>query len=602
MASISRNLCYIIWVVLFGLHFNSCSEIDDLDTTQGALRFSITQVSVKTESRATPSELGKPLASRFNLKIQRKGTSLIPYDGQFQESLQIKTGTYHITATCGEDVIIGRNAPYYVGTADDVVVEKDVTTPVSIPCSVANSLISVKFGMNEEERARFDRHYDDFGVIVGVGNYSLEIPKDDTGSSIYFRAGSSPKLYFYGKLKGDNASMISYELTSNTLPKVFAKAQHAIVTLNLSATIVTINKVAVEDANMDETIPVSWLPVPTATAIHQYDEVGDLVGTNVTFSNSYPGMNWKAVVVNANGEEVRSVERSVDGTGELCTEYNDSQDWPYLPQGNYKAHYYFVNGETLTKVSDRDFVIGKPEITLTVGGYSSYTKYIDGDIDGANACDGNSIYDASVKLHVSKTILSSSRYKYSLYSSLEETSKNETNGSNTHSYPVLNKLKARSSAYTLSASAEFDGVTVETYRRFYITGVPFLSAPPTTKNWSSVNDVTDENGYALLGETSWDENQCMIYSVYIPTGTNILLDYKFDTRGGKFIVDITNTFTISSNDNVWVECTATNETKKNEGTKIINAATPITEVRCNNVNGANDSYTKLYRVGMKYVK
>ena len=307
MASISRNLCYIIWVVLFGLHFNSCSEIDDLDTTQGALRFSITQVSVKTESRATPSELGKPLASRFNLKIQRKGTSLIPYDGQFQESLQIKTGTYHITATCGEDVIIGRNAPYYVGTADDVVVEKDVTTPVSIPCSVANSLISVKFGMNEEERARFDRHYDDFGVIVGVGNYSLEIPKDDTGSSIYFRAGSSPKLYFYGKLKGDNASMISYELTSNTLPKVFAKAQHAIVTLNLSATIVTINKVAVEDANMDETIPVSWLPVPTATAIHQYDEVGDLVGTNVTFSNSYPGMNWKAVVVNANGEEVRSV-------------------------------------------------------------------------------------------------------------------------------------------------------------------------------------------------------------------------------------------------------------------------------------------------------
>ena len=298
-----KHYLYTILILALGAIFNACNEIEDIETAQGTLRFSISQISVKTETRATPSELGKPLASKFNLKLQRTGTSLVAYDGKFVETMQVKTGMYNITATCGDNPIIGRNSPYYIGKSDNVVVNTGTTTAVTIPCKVANALISVKFGKDEEERIRFDRFYEDFGVLVFVDNYSMEIPMNDSQSSIYFRAGSSPKLVFYGKLKNDNNRPISFDLTSGSLPKVFQEADHAIITLTLpdpeSASIVNIGKVAVEDANMDETIPLSWLPVPTATPKHQYDGNGYLVGTNVTFSNSYPGMNWKAVLLNS---------------------------------------------------------------------------------------------------------------------------------------------------------------------------------------------------------------------------------------------------------------------------------------------------------------
>ena len=104
----------LAFILLAGV---SCSQdIEDLVVADGKLRLSISQVTVKTETRATPSALGKPLISNFNLKIQRSGTSLVPYEGKFVETLDIKCGTYDITATCGEDVAIGRDTPYYLGT------------------------------------------------------------------------------------------------------------------------------------------------------------------------------------------------------------------------------------------------------------------------------------------------------------------------------------------------------------------------------------------------------------------------------------------------------------------------------------------------------
>lgn len=497
MMSFRKHYLYTILALALGLTYSACNEIEDMETAQGTLRFSITQVSVKTETRATPSELGTPLTSSFNLKLQRVGTSLIPYDGKFVETLQVKTGMYDITATCGDNPIIGRNAPYYIGKTENVVVDTDATTPVTIPCKVANALISVKFGKDEEERTRFERFYADFGVSVFVDDYSMEIPMDDIHSSIYFRAGSSPKLMFYGKLKNDNNRQISFELTSESLPEVFQEADHAIVTLTLpdpeSATIVNIAKVAIEDANMDETIPLSWLPVPTATAMHQYNANGYLVGTNVTFSSSYPGMNWKTVVLNSAGEEVRTVE----GQGELLSEYESSNEWPYLPQGNYTAHYYFVVDGASKKISSRDFTVGQPQIEVSSDGYSSYTKYLEGDIAAANACDNKTLYSPSVKMHVSENLLKNDRYNYTFNLVFEGTTSSITRGVNSFVGNNIGNLEPRSKSYEVVANASFDGAVAEARHRVYITGIPFYFEPPTTAEWETVNDVTDEDGYAL---------------------------------------------------------------------------------------------------------
>lgn len=606
MISFKKHYLYTILILALGAIFNACNEIEDIETAQGTLRFSISQISVKTETRATPSELGKPLASKFNLKLQRTGTSLVAYDGKFVETMQVKTGMYNITATCGDNPIIGRNSPYYIGKSDNVVVNTGTTTAVTIPCKVANALISVKFGKDEEERIRFDRFYEDFGVLVFVDNYSMEIPMNDSQSSIYFRAGSSPKLVFYGKLKNDNNRPISFDLTSESLPKVFQEADHAIVTLTLpdpeSASIVNIGKVAIEDANMDETIPLSWLPVPTATPKHQYDGNGYLVGTNVTFSNSYPGMNWKAVLVNANGEEVREIE----GQGELLTKYDNSTEWPYLPQGKYTAHYYFLTNEGETKVSSREFTVPQPQIEVSAGGYSSYTKYLEGDIDGANTCNNKTIYEPTVRMHVSENLLLNSRYNYTFNYVFEGTTTPVDRGRNSFRNVNIEKLEPRSKSYEVVANASFDGAVAEARHRVYITGIPFHFEPPTTAEWETVNEVKDEDGYALLGNFAWTTDQKMIYKVYVPVGTSLTLDYSFETC---VVWNSTNTTTISSQNVVWVQETVkagfleTEKKVSKAGSLDISTDTDvISSVICTNAYAAEESYTKLFKIGMKYRK
>ncbi len=605
MISFRKYFLYTNITLALALFFNACSEIEDMEMLQGKMHFSISQVTVKTETRATPAELGKPLASQFRLKLQRKGTSLVPYEGKFMETLQVKTGTYHVTATCGDNVVIGRNAPYYVGTVDNVVVDKNATTAVNIPCRIANALVSVKFGKDEEEKKRFDKHYENYGVLVRIEDYSIEIPYDDTFSSIYFRAGSSPRLFFYGQLKNDNNRMISFELFNDGKPlPVLNEAEHAIVTLNLpepeSASIVNIGKIAIEDANMDETIPLSWLPVPSATAVHQYDENGDLVGTNVTFSNSYPGMQWRCVITNANGEEVRSV----DGTGELTTKYKDSDNWPYLPHGNYTANYYFIVDDGITKVSSRDFVIGQPEIKVSIDGYSSYTKYLEGDIKSANNCDGKTIYNPKVKLYVSENLLNNSKYDYTLGYEFQGSSTLVAKGKNTYTHESIGGLKPRSQSYEILCTATFDNVEVQASKRIFITGIPFKFEPPTTTTWATVGDVSDESGYAQLGNMSWDADQTMTYSdIYVPVGTTLTLDYYFDTLAG---ASLNNTTTLSSQNKTWVTSSAkgatlSTTTTNNEATMTIqNNTEVISSVICKNSNGAAACCTKLYRIGMTY--
>lgn len=605
MITINNTLKIILgaFILLAGV---SCSQdIDDIDMADGRIRFSISQVAVKTETRATPSALGKPLASKFNLKIQRSGTTLVPYEGKFVESLDIKCGTYDITATCGENVPIGRDTPYYMGTAQ-ATVSRDSATNVDIPCRVANALLSVRFGADEEESRRFDRFYEDYGVLVRIGTKSMAIEGVNPASSIYFPAGSSPELEFYGRLKFDNGRFVKMQLSSSLLPESLSAAEHAIVTLTLpdpeSSLNVNISKVEVEDVTMDETIPLSWLPVPTATPVHQYDSNGYLVGTNVTFSNCYPGMNWKAVLLNSNGEEVRAVE----GQGELLSAYESSDQWPYLPQGNYTAHYYFVIDGAPKKVSSRDFTVGQPQIEVSAGGYSSYTKYLEGDIAAANACNNKTIYEPTVRMHVSENLLLNSRYSYTFNFVFEGNTTPVDRGRNSFRNVNIEKLEPRSKSYEVVANGSFDGAVAEARHRVYITGIPFHFEPPTTAEWETVNEVTDEDGYALLGNFGWTTDQRMIYKVYVPVGTLLTLDYSFETC---VVWASTNTTTISSQNVVWVQETVKAgflETEKKvsyAGSLDISTDTDvISSVICTNAYAAEESYTKLFKIGMKYRK
>lgn len=607
MITINNTLKIILgaFILLAGV---SCSQdIDDIDMADGRIRFSISQVAVKTETRATPSALGKPLASKFNLKIQRSGTTLVPYEGKFVESLDIKCGTYDITATCGENVPIGRDTPYYMGTAQ-AMVSRDSATNVDIPCRVANALLSVRFGADEEESRRFDRFYEDYGVLVRIGTKSMAIEGVNPVSSIYFPAGSSPELEFYGRLKFDNGRFVKMQLSSSLLPESLSAAEHAIVTLTLpdpeSSLNVNISKVEVEDVTMDETIPLSWLPVPTATPVHQYDNNGDLVGTNVTFSNSYPGMNWKAVLLNSNGEEVRSVE----GQGELLSKYESSDQWPYLPQGNYTAHYYFVmDGET-KKVSSRDFTVGHPQIEVSAGGYSSYTKYLEGDIAAANACNNKTIYDLCVRLHVSMDLLQNDKYSYSFSYTYNGVRQDIYNGQSYYYTNIIENQPIRVEPYVLKVNATFDGASAETSKEFYITGLPVKFSPPSESNgWKGETKcVKFSDSEVKLGNiggiSTQGEDKISNQNFAVPRGVYVQLDYNLGISPATIGTTIS---IVLGNEELYAKSQAGEiglsfPVYKYTGSTTTEIKRQATQMKCMNSYGGGSTYTSIYSLELKY--
>lgn len=606
MIKITRHSLTILIALVMGAVMGGCSPEDLSSLASGTLHLSIGHAATKTETRATPTQIGKPLAEKFNLKIQRSGGDYPAYEGKFVGDVTLRVGTYDITAYYGENVVIGKNTPYYEGVAT-AVIEEDQSTSVTIPCRVANALVSVVFGRNEVEEARFDRYYEDYGVAVRVGEHSLSLPYDEVKSySVYFPAGSKPVLLFYGTLK-ETGEHVWCELSSTALPETFKAADHAIVTLNLpdpeSALNVDISKVEVVTAMLEETIPLSWLPISTATAAHHYDAQGVLVGTDVTFSNSYPGMQWKAVVTNAAGQEVRSIA----GKGELVSAYNSSSAWPYLPMGDYKATFYLEDEGNYNKVGSRDFNVGQPELKLTLGGYTSYTKYLEGDVDAANACDRGTVYDISVALNVSEALLAKFPYTltYQYASMAVEDVAAMAAGKNSYicGTPITEQA-ARVSPYRLKANASFDGAEASGNRDFYITGLPAAYAPPKeSTGWKGSGTVSFLDGEVRLGLNTVTEGQSITNQDFaIPKSTKISFDYNVMVN--TMWVGTVLTITLGEDELLRKDVGAgvSIEEHPYTGTEVKTLTAAATKFECYNTYGAGQTYSCIRSLSLKYGK
>ena len=524
--------------LLTAILFISC-QTDDLNVTvQGSLKLSIEGISSETtETRSTPAELKEKnglSATDFHLSVTRQGYKSPMYNGNYTDKeMKVPVGSYDITATYGENPLLGRDTPYYIGTTT-AVVEEDKTTEASLTCKVANSLISARFGKNLKESERFERFYTSCKMTVHVGNYSMDITSGNPLSSIYLQPGQTFSLSFSGKLKADNDRLVTCELNNAELPITLNAAQHLIVTLTLpdpeNATVINISKVEMEEVTLEETIPLSWLPVPQAKPEHQYDNKGYLVGTNVSFSNSYPNMEWKTVVTDANGIDVRTIQ----GEGILNSLYNENTEWPYLPKGNYKATYYIVLDDTPTRHSSREFSIPDPNLQITMGGYTSYSLYLKGEVDEANNCDAYTIYNPSATVNVSPSLLNNSKY----YSNISL-----TYGSNSKNVSAINYVEMGDqtdvapsfTAYNYSAAANFAGSNASNNIDFYITGLPILFDPPTEENWKSTDDgtVVWNSDEVRLGNwnVTWNHQSITCEKFAIPSNTSMLINYDTMVHG-----------------------------------------------------------------------
>lgn len=526
MRKIFNSIVLLTVLIIVG----ACSQEEPATLPSGTIRFAIGQEAEtghKAVTRSTPAELGKPLADRFTLAIRRCDNGANVYDGKFVESMNLPIGTYDITASHGEDVPIGRDAPYYIGSAR-ATIEAGKAASVTIPCRVGNALVSVRFGRDAEERARFDRFYSDYGVMVRLGSHSMSITSEQEATSIYFPAGSSPQISFFGTLRSAEGRQVSFELKSDKLPDVFEAADHAIITLSLpdpeTAMVVQIGKVEVETVTIDHTLPESWLPAARARATHVYDANGYLVGTDLAILHPYPGAGSKTVVTNADGAIVRTIQ----GSGNQTSLYSSSHDYPYLPAGTYTVTYCIEQDGTELAKHDLALSVPSPTISVDLGGYTSYTKYKEGNSSAANACDAYTIYSPSAVLKVSEDLLA--KYPYTFTCECAGTNKVIPSGVNSVTMDNMAGMTPSLTPYTLTAKAVFDGIAIESTRDFRITGLPVSFAPPKSdEGWETYDAVSFGNDKVQVG--SWSKSSYILIDKFaVPQATEIRFKYNLLLR------------------------------------------------------------------------
>ena len=187
-----------------------------------------------------------------------------------------------------------------------------------------------------------------------------------------------------------------------------------------------------------------------------------------------------------------------------------------------------------------------------------------------------------------------SRYNYQMtYTFNGETKTTTTNIQNIGN----KKLDARLAAYQLSMNVQFAGEQVAANNDFYITGIPFMFAPPTTSTWEKDGDVTDDGDYARMGRWNGGSQSLTYTKVAIPTGTQLSLDYKFKPNAGA----VSTTFTISAGNQTLVSGKANSyQNPTYEGVQSVTISPDATYIRCHNSYGAGNTGTDLYRVGLQY--
>lgn len=259
-------------MLLASIALTACQQENLSDPVKGAFSISLTEATAEVETKATPADLDKPVAEKFNLLITNKKTGKELYKGAFtDQTIPASVGTYTVKATCSpntsyeENPVLALDAPYYEGT-EEATLTADKTVSVTIPCQVANALASIRFGNNKD---KFEDLFSSYGVEVKVGNSSVSL--QDTLRSAYYRAGSDVKFFFKGKLKG-NGQDVTKELTHGEFSKAetFVAGAHCVINLSVEKTtsgvILTVAAAEVKKETINATIPMEWLPAPKILA------------------------------------------------------------------------------------------------------------------------------------------------------------------------------------------------------------------------------------------------------------------------------------------------------------------------------------------------
>ena len=594
---------------------SACSSADDIeDAPNGSIQLTIPGISTAvTETRSTPSELGKPAPDSFHLTVIRQSNGVTVYDDAFtEEKITVAPDDYTITATYGSNPLIALDAPYYIGTTTATVESTTEPTNVTLPVTVGNAVISVIFGESEETTKRFNRFYETYSVDVTVGNNTASITNYAPYRSAYVRAESTVSLTFTGYHKGMGETVHMPINLPEGMSSTLSAAQHLIITLGLEpeteTAVVNVQKAELENMSVEDKINYNWLPRPVVTTEHRYIR-GELVGTDLSIASSFPGVNWEATIHQASA--TGNVVRTLSGQGALTSTYLQNPDWPYLPPGTYVATYRYFSqqGQAFNFDKTTVFTVPEADLTLTAEAYTSYSKYEQGDIAAANACDRLTVYEPTVQWNVAASLLSNSNYTKTYTTSIAGKTATTPATKNEATLANITEVPVSGTPYTLTVTAELCGQQVTATQQVRITGLPVSFAPPKSTEWTLSGSGSWESNYTVLGKigfifVEYNETLTNTTSINIPSGTHIRLDYNVvvhpATEGTVFSVSASGQSIFSCSESGGAA--NTQDYPYQGSTDAIELYNTTTQIQCLNSYGGGQSCTNIYYLNFNYAE
>ena len=587
-----------------------CSWSDEWTIVEesGSLQLSLAGISTDVcETRSTPAELGKPAPTDFHLTIIRQSNGVTIYDGSFtDQKIKAAPDEYAITATYGTNPLLGLDAPYYIGTGSATVVSTTEATPVSLPVKIGNALVSATF--NDMER--FSRFFDGFAVKVAIGNYSASITDEKPNKSVYVRAGSTVELFFTGYLKALGQQVTMPIVLPEDISYTLQAADHLIFTLDLEpnaeSAIVTVTKAELEHVDVEEKVSYNWLPKPVVHTEHIYMK-GELVGTNITIDASFPETIWEAEI--HQGSASGKVVRVLTGQGALSSTYQENTewpDWPYLPPGNYVAtfKYFSKQGQAFNFSKTTEFTVPNANLTLNVDAYTAHSKYEEGDISTANACERLTVYKPSAQWNVATSLLANANYAKSFSYSIGGQSFNVEANQQKMTFDNITGVPVSRTLYTYMVEGNFAGQKVYASKQLRITGLPYSLDLNSHSEWSEDGKVTWNTDNVQLGNyTTGDQSMTTNTSINLPTGTKFSGVYNVNvhcaTVGTTLSVTVGSQVLFSFQEGGGTFLLGTDHLYSGT-TETLTASNNITSITCTNSYGAGGTSSYIYALTIRY--
>ena len=463
---------------------------------EGYLTLQIGAISAEIQTSPltkTPTELDAslvPAPKDLTINIKNTNTQESVFTGSpTGESMtfSLKTGTYTVEAHYGKDSTL-QETPYF-HDSKDITIGSLTASEVSLTPSLANAML---VPVVDED---LKKHYSEWTLSVKVDSASQDLASNSMERNLYVQSGLPVEITF-------NGTNLINEKTSKTAQVTDAAQPRTQYTIQCNP----------------ENLPSFNLE---ATVLHTQDEKKRLNGTRVqvnvtklegTFTGAIKG--WEAKLYNANNTLVRTYSASsAPSTDETKKDMMDEFGWPYLPHGEYTLRYALTlqNGES-TAEHDTTITVSAPEFKVSASAYTSYNKYTNRDINGANDCDGSTIYAMQAVPTISDDLLNNDKYS--------QLKGDPTLTLDNSSVAPGNASSLSWGSHTLTATYTFDGATVSGSETYHVTGLPYSQKfkNENTTGWETNNTEYSANKFLSFKPT---DASLLSPSFYVPDNNNI---------------------------------------------------------------------------------